>query len=39
MRDGVSRVNSLGGCFNELISPSSRMKKKKKLLYDVLKLP
>lgn len=28
MRDGVSRVNSLGGCFNELISPSSRMKKK-----------
>lgn len=30
MRDGALRVNSPRGCFNELISPSLRMKREKK---------
>lgn len=33
MRDGAERVNSLGGCFNELISQSSRMKREKKIAF------
>lgn len=39
MRDRVERVNSLGGYFNELTSQSLRMKREKKLLYDVLEIP
>lgn len=31
MRHGGGRVNSLGGCFNELISHLSRMKREKKI--------
>lgn len=38
MRHGGGRVNSLGGCFNELISHLLRMKREKKMLYDVLEL-
>ena len=33
IRDGAVRVNSLGGCFNELISQSSGMKREKKMAF------